>query len=331
MQNLISWVDNIKELNHSSSSALFIIKDDEVVLEHYNGHHSNVSGSLPISPSSQFNVASARKSYLGLSIAYALYEGKIKSLDDYAISYFGEKDEELLGKTTLRHLVTHSHGLHQKEDGTIFREFEPGRGWAYRGINVIMMTQLVNRLYNKSFPELLKEKVFDPLAFYETAWQTKENDALVKVVLNPDEEATYNLGHSNDGTETNLHTSAREFAYWGQLHLNKGNLFGKQIVPKEVIEIATQIQSPIYSNEEWPLNGLFWYVQGSPANYSEIGERVPTGSYQILGITGPTLLVIPKYNVVVAKMYNKRYNYGGDNYLHYLREFSNLIADTFID
>lgn len=331
MQNLISWVDNIKELNHSSSSALFIIKDDEVVLEHYNGHHSNVSGSLPISPSSQFNVASARKSYLGLSIAYALYEGKIKSLDDYAISYFGEMDEELLGKTTLRHLVTHSHGLHQKEDGTIFREFEPGRGWAYRGINVIMMTQLVNRLYNKSFPELLKEKVFDPLAFYETAWQTKENDALVKVVLNPDEEATYNLGHSNDGTETNLHTSAREFAYWGQLHLNKGNLFGKQIVPKEVIEIATQIQSPIYSNEEWPLNGLFWYVQGSPANYSEIGERVPTGSYQILGITGPTLLVIPKYNVVVAKMYNKRYNYGGDNYLHYLREFSNLIADTFID
>ena len=28
-------------------------------------------------------------------------------------------------------------------------------------------------------------------------------------------------------------------------------------------------------------------------------------------------------------MYNKRYNYGGDNYLYYLREFSNLVADTF--
>ena len=69
-------------------------------------------------------------------------------------------------------------------------------------------------------------------------------------------------------------------------------------------------------------------VQDTPARRSEIGERVPKGSYQILGINGPTLLVIPEYNVVVAKMYNKRYNYGGANYLHYLKEFSNVVADT---
>lgn len=60
-----------------------------------------------------------------------------------------------------------------------------------------------------------------------------------------------------------------------------------------------------------------------------MGERVPVSSFQILGNTGPTILVIPKYNVVIAKMYNKKYNYGGDNCLHYLREFSNLVADTF--
>ena len=37
------------------------------------------------------------------------------------------------------------------------------------------------------------------------------------------------------------------------------------------------------------------------AQLSELGERVPKGSYQILGITGPTILIIPEYNVVVAK------------------------------
>lgn len=78
-----------------------------------------------------------------------------------------------------------------------------------------------------------------------------------------------------------------------------------------------------------PDNGLFWYVQGTPKAKSEMGERVPKGSYQILGVTGPTLLIIPEHNVVVAKIYNKRYNYGNDNYLYYLREFSNLVADTF--
>lgn len=40
--------------------------------------------------------------------------GKINSINDYASDYFGDMDEGLLGKTTLRHLVTHSHGLHQK-------------------------------------------------------------------------------------------------------------------------------------------------------------------------------------------------------------------------
>jgi len=141
--------------------------------------------------------------------------------------------------------------------------------------------------------------------------------------------ATYKLGRSNNGFESNLHTSTREFALWGNLHLNNGLVNGKQVVPKEVIQLATQVQNPNYIDKDSPQNGLFWYVKDTPSLRSEIGERVPKGSYQILGVTGPTLLVIPKYNLVVSKMYNKRYNYGGNNYLHYLREFSNLVADTF--
>jgi CubicO group peptidase (beta-lactamase class C family) len=324
-QKLISYVEEIKECNHSSGAALVIIKDNKIVLEHYSGHHANTANSCPIDENSQFNVASARKSYLGLVIAYALYEGKMNSLDDLAALYFEDFDKQMLGKTTIRHLVTHSHGLHQRGDGTIFREFEPGEGWAYRGINVVMMTELVNRLYGKSFPELLEERVFKPLGLRETAWQIEPSEKLVQVVDDPSEPSSYTVGQTKDGMESNLHTTAREFARWGYLHLNNG----MQIVPEEVIQLATQVQSPPYKNKDLPQNGLFWYVQGTPALKSELGERVPRGSYQILGITGPTLLVIPEYNIAVVKMYNKRYNYGGSNYLHYLREFSNVVADTY--
>ncbi|HAM82005.1 serine hydrolase domain-containing protein [Ornithinibacillus bavariensis] len=328
-QRLISYVEEIMVLNHSSASALVVIKDNEIVLEHYGGYHSNLVSSVPITEASKFNIASARKSYLGLAVAFALYEKKIKSIDDYAVDYFDGYDKELLANTTIRHLVTHSHGLHLKDDGTLFREFDAGKGWAYRGINVLMMTDLINKLYGKSFPELLRVRVFLPLGLYETAWYTNPNDELVKVIDNPNEAANFKIGSTNDGSDSNLHTTAREFALWGNLHLNEGFLNGKQIVPKEVIQLATKVQSPNYNDIEIPLNGLFWYVQDTPSLKSEIGERVPKGSYQILGITGPTLLVIPKHNLVVAKMYNKRYNYGGDNYLHYLREFSNIVADTF--
>ncbi|WP_212954832.1 serine hydrolase domain-containing protein, partial [Bacillus sanguinis] len=301
---LISWVENIKEKNHCSATALCIIKDNKIVLEHYSGYHSNTSTNKKVTASSQFNVASARKSYLGLMVAYALYEGKIISIDEEAIKYFKDFDPALLGKTTIRHLVTHSHGLGETDDGTIFREFEPGQAWAYRDINVRMMTRLIYQLYNKSFPKLLKERVFKPANFQETGWRVQQDKNLVDVVNNPNEDAISEIGTLDDGTEKNLFVSAREFAQWGNLHLNQGMIHAKQIVPKEVIKIATSLQSPTFKNKDLPQNGLFWFVQNKPTKLSELGEHVPKGSYQILGITGPTILVIPEYNVVIAKMYN---------------------------
>ncbi len=128
--------------------------------------------------------------------------------------------------------------------------------------------------------------------------------------------------------ESNLFVSTQEFASWGSLFLNKGMFNNKQIVPKEVIELANEIHTPNEIDKELPRNGFFWFVHDKPREMSELGDRVPAGSYQILGVTGPTLLVIPKYGVVIAKMYNKRYNYGKENYLYYLKEFSNIAADA---
>ncbi len=48
-------------------------------------------------------------------IAYALYEGKINSIDDEAIKYFKDFDPVLLSKTTIRHLVTHSQRIRRNE------------------------------------------------------------------------------------------------------------------------------------------------------------------------------------------------------------------------
>ncbi|WP_139207312.1 serine hydrolase domain-containing protein [Halobacillus dabanensis] len=327
--NMLSWVEAIKEKNNSSAAALTVIKDNEIVLEHYSGSHSNTESSLPVNDKSRFNVASARKSYLGLCIAFALYEGKIHSLDDYASEYFKDINPYILKDTTIRHLVTHTHGLDENSEGEIIREFNPGEKWAYRGINIKLITQLIHKIFGLSFPELLYQKVFLPMGMRETWWESKDSDELVKVIIDPNKSGEDTTGSTEDGMESNLFVSAREFALWGNLFLNKGEINGKQIVPKEVIELAISIHTPDRLAKEYPRNGMFWFVQDIPRELSELGERVSSGSFQILGITGPTLLVIPKYNVVVAKMYNKRYNYGNEDYLYYLKEFSNIVSDTY--
>ncbi len=328
-EDIIRWVEDIKEKNKSSASALTVIKDNEIVLEHYSGTHSNTNNALPVNENSRFNVASARKSYLGLCVAFALYEGKIHSLDDYVSEYFKNIDPNILRNTTIRHMVTHTHGLDETSDGEIIREFNPGEKWAYRVINIKLMTQLIHKIYGVSFPELLYQKVFLPMGLKRTKWETQDNDNLVKVIIDPNKNGEDTTGSDDDGMESNLFVSAREFALWGNLFLNKGVLNGEQIVPKKVVELAISILTPDQLSTEYPRNGMFWFVQNIPRELSELGEQVPSGSYQILGVTGPTLLVIPKYNVVVAKMYNKRYNYGNENYLYYLKEFSNIVAKTF--
>ncbi len=328
-EDLISWVEDIKVKNGSSGAALYILKDDQVVLEHYSGKHSHAKHASPVNEKSQFNIASARKSYLGLAVSYALYDQFIKSLDDPISLYIPELDEELFKGTTIRHLVTHSHGLDYDEEGTIIREFTSGKSWAYRSVGVDIMTRLIHRLYGIGFAKLLEERVFKPMGLKETGWRTERGDNLVGIIEDIEKPALSGVGTTSDGTEKNLFVSSRELALWGQLHLNKGIMNQKEIVPSQVIEVSTTIQNKSYSDPTLPENGLFWYVQNIPRNKGEIGERVPKGSYQILGVTGPTILVIPSLNVVVAKMYNKRYNYGEDQYLYYLREFSNKVSDLF--
>lgn len=304
------------------------MQNDKIILESYEGSHSNVE-LIPIGKNSMFNIASARKSYLALAIGFALYDNKICSLDDLISKYLSIYDTGVFRGTTIRHLVTHSHGLNEKEDGSIYREFKVGERWAYRGVNVRIMTELFKYLYGYDFTKLLQNRVFKPLGFRYTEWVTEASEDLVKVIDDPNEEAKFQLYSSGDGMGSNLHTTAKEFALWGNLHLNMGCHEGIQVVPREVIQLCTSIQNVQYDDVRSPDNGLFWYVQGEAKDMSEIGEYVPRNSYQILGNTGPLLLVVPKHRLVVVRMYNKRYNYGGSNYLHYLREFSNLASNTF--
>lgn len=85
------------------------------------------------------------------------------------------------------------------------------------------------------------------------------------------------------------------------------------------------------SNVDLPQNGFLWYVKSRRSALSEIGDTLPNGAYQILGVTGPLVLVIPKCDAVVVRMYNKRDNYGGPDgsrWLQYLKDFGNQVMRT---
>lgn len=321
--SVVAHVRNTSDRVDCSGAAIVIMQNDTIVTEEYWGKQSKEEHARLIQEDTQFHVASVRKSYIGFAVAYTVQEGYISSVDDLVSSYLPEMDSIILAQTSLRHLLTHTHGLTNKE-GKLQREFSPGQSWAYRGVGIDMLTQIVKRTTGKTVAAILTEQVFIPLKLKETGWYGTSNENLVEVIRNPQDRSWY-TSESTDGDKMNMYVSARELAKWGLLHLNQGKSEGERVVSSEVLALATTLQSPHSIDSDLPQNGFLWFVKDLPASKSEIGEQVPQGSYQILGYTGVTLLVIPQHNIVAVRAFNSVGSPEGFDYLSDVRAFGDSI------
>ncbi|MEK4425261.1 serine hydrolase domain-containing protein [Solibacillus sp. FSL K6-1523] len=323
-KNVIDSVDNTYQTLDCTGAALVIYQNNELQVERYWGKHSAKEDARFVQSDTKFHIASCRKSYVAFAVAYALHHGFIQSLDDEILTYLPiSQQNELYKGTTIRHLVTHSHGLIER-NGEVVREFTAGTSWAYRDINVELIAKIIQLATKKTIAEIVTDEVFTPLHFTETNWYNTFDDTFVDVIGKENNRhwaASLNL----DGSKKNLYTSARELAKWGLLHLNNGSLNGKQVIDSNIFKLATTLQNPSYSNADLPENGIFWFVKDTQANQSEIGELVPNGAYQILGYTTVTLLVIPSENIVAVRAFNSYGNPGGYDYLKDVRAFGDAV------
>lgn len=321
--SVVSHVKDTSQVLDCSGASVMVIHNNKIVTEEYWGKHSKAPNARPIQEDSQFHVASVRKSYIGFAVAYAVHHGYIESIDDKVTKYLPINNSELLKNTTIRHLLTHTHGLNTMK-GEILREFDPGESWAYRDINIELLIQIVKITTGKTIAQILKEKVFEPLELKETGWYDEQNGKLVQVIRESNNKF-WSASIGTDGDKKNMYVSTRELAYWGYAHLKKGNVNAKQVISKDIIQLATSLQSPNLLNKELPQNGFLWFVKDFPAMKTEIGERVPKGSYQILGYTSVALLVIPKNDIVAVRMFNSFGSTPGYNYLSDIREFGDTV------
>ncbi|MBD8027313.1 beta-lactamase family protein [Ureibacillus sp. Re31] len=323
-QPVLAHVKNTFENVICSGASVFVIHNDSIVLEEYIGKQSNHPMARGVQKDTQFHVASVRKSYIGFAVAYAIYNGYIQSVDDEVLSYLPELDERIWKGTTIRHLLTHTHGLNQKGN-SIYREYPVGENWTYKQVGIEALTKIVKRTTNKSISQILHDQVFTPLSFSESDWYAEKNEKLAAVILRQEDDEQWRTSKSTDGDKMNMYVSARELAYWGYFHLKEGKWNGQHIVPKEIIQLATSLHSPNTLDKDLPQNGFLWFVKDLPAKKSEIGITVPKGSYQILGYTGVTLLVIPQENVVAVRMFNSFGSPEGYDYLADVQSFGDTV------
>ncbi|MBD8070021.1 serine hydrolase domain-containing protein [Bacillus sp. PS06] len=320
---VVSHVKNTAKILDCSGAGVIVIYKNKIVSEEYWGKQSKAPEARPIQKDSQFHVASVRKSYIGFAVAYAVHHSYIESIDDGVTKYLSDPYTELLDNTTIRHLLTHTHGLNTKE-GRMIREFPPGQSWAYRDIGIELLVQIVKLSTGKTIAQILREQVFKQLDFKETGWYDEDNEKLVKVIREPNNKF-WSTSKGTDGDKKNMYVSTRELAYWGYIHLKGGFINGRQVVSKDIIKLATSLQTPNLLNKDLPQNGFLWFVKDLPALNTEIGESVPKNSFQILGYTSVAVLVIPMHDIVVVRMFNSYGSTPGYDYLSDIREFGNTV------
>lgn len=309
-----------------TGAGVMLIHKNEVVLEEYWGKQSKHQNAPSIYKNTQFHVASVRKSYIGFAIAYAVHYGYIASIDDPVLKYFPVYTENIYAGVTIRHLLTHTHGL-RLINNQVEHEFEPGTDWAYRGAGIELLTDIVKRATGKDVATIIKENVIKPLQLQETGWYGEMQQNFVEVIRSEDDPAWYTSGVT-DGSKMNMYVSIRDLAKWGLLHLNRGKWQGEQMVVPEIFECLTSIQSPETLHHKAPINGYLWFVQkdeSSNRDRMEIGQKVPKYSYQILGYTGVTLLVIPEYDLVAVRAFNSFGSPLEFDYLKDVRSFGDTV------
>jgi CubicO group peptidase (beta-lactamase class C family) len=174
----------------SPGYAVAVIKDGDFAFSRGYGL-ANLDDSISITPETSFHLASLSKQFTGAAIALLILEHKI-ALTDPVSKYIPEAAKYGDG-LRIEHLVYMTSGLHEYTDlprtsgdpwmtfyyftrdeaiATALRpdhlEFAPGTQWAYRNINYMLLTKIVEVVSHQSFSSFMKDRIFTPLGMSHT-------------------------------------------------------------------------------------------------------------------------------------------------------------------
>ncbi len=157
---------------------------------------ANREQKLPHSVDERFRIASITKLFAAALVMKAVDEGKV-SLDEKVSKYDTELAKENAAQVTIRHLLQHTSGLpdpagkNVKDDEVaafylsknpkfadakfVIRErmkgklaFAPGSKFQYNNGDYWVLQRVLEKVYKKSFAEILKDKILDPLVLRNT-------------------------------------------------------------------------------------------------------------------------------------------------------------------
>ena len=276
-----------KEMKDFGTAGLVIIKDNQILSEYYfNGYVQN----------DLTNSFSMAKTFTTMMLGKAIEQGYIKSLDQKITDFIPEfKDDKFGAECTVGDLSAMTSGYDWDEDyyfplnptakayygddivkQMLDRKFvaQPGGHFIYQSSDTQLLGIVIERaLKNKSLSQYFQEEFWQPMGMELDAQWSKDNPKGM--------EKTYCC----------FNATARDFAKLGQLLLNDGNWYGKQILDSAFVQKMVLPNKKAFGPNEAQVYG---YSVWMDYDYK-------TPFYTMLGHLGQRVIVIPSEKLVVTR------------------------------
>lgn len=249
---------------------------------------------------------SVTKSYLSTVAGLALDEGMIRSVDDKMSEYVWE--DHFTGshneKITWAHLLNQSSAWSGQlwggydwndrppRNGDVHKWrkaalAEPGTEMEYNDVRVNLLAYSLLQVWRKPLPQVLKEKIMDPIGS-STTWRWFGYDNSWTTVDGVSMQSVSGGGHSGGGMFINTEDHAR----FGLLCMNNGRWKDHQIISEAWLQAAT---TPSKSN---PNYGFMWWLNKNGGE-NRMSALSNTGFYAA-GFGGNYIIVEPEDSIVIV-------------------------------
>lgn len=162
----------------------------------------------------------------------------------------------------------------------------PGTVMEYNDVRVNLLAYSLLQVWRRPLPQILKEKIMDPIGA-STTWRWFGYENSYVNVDGVQVQSVSGGGHSGGG----LFISAEDHARFGLLFLNNGKWEDQQLLSPEWIEAAI---TPSPANVSY---GFMWWLNQQEGRYWEgVGEDV----YYAAGFGGNYIVVDPSHDLVIV-------------------------------
>ena len=304
---------------------LAILRRGEIVASKSFGRQTYDPSSPEITSETMYDIASLTKIIATTVVAMNLWEKKKIVLDIPLKSYlpgFSGGEKELV---TIRHLLTHSSGIHwwtalwnqaaDKEAAyqhiyELPLDFTPGDSMIYSDLGLILTMDIIETVSGESLDRLANRLYYKPLGMKNTMYNppkellgriapTEIGGSMDRGLIHGDvhDENAFFLGGVS--SHAGLFSTAEDLASMAQMLINGGIYKHRRFFKPETIEYWTTRQLITPKSDR----AIGWRTPTTPK--SSAGDYFSEGSYGHTGFTGTSFWIDPNREIALILLTNR--------------------------